>query len=72
MPIVALSSLLTGRTRLRDEHVHILKVDCDGCADYAPEGLEIGRMVGPAPWASEDAKAFIEEALALYAPAGEG
>ena len=38
----------------------------------SPEGLEIGRMVGPAPWASEDAKAFIEEALALYAPAGEG
>ena len=35
----------------------------------SPQGEEIGRMVGPAPWASEDAKAFIEEALRLYAPA---
>jgi len=34
----------------------------------SPEGEEIGRMVGPAPWASEDAKAFIAEALRLYAP----
>ena len=34
----------------------------------SPQGEEIGRMVGPAPWASEDAKAFIEEALRLYAP----
>ncbi|MEP5929660.1 MAG: TlpA disulfide reductase family protein, partial [Nitratireductor sp.] len=32
----------------------------------SPEGEEIGRMVGPAPWASEDAKAFIAEALDLY------
>lgn len=34
----------------------------------SPEGEELGRMVGPAPWASEDAKAFIEEALRLYVP----
>lgn len=34
----------------------------------SPQGEEIGRMVGPAPWASEDAKTFIEEALRLYAP----
>jgi hypothetical protein len=35
----------------------------------SPQGEEIGRMVGPAPWAGEDAKALIEEALRLYAPA---
>lgn len=35
----------------------------------SPEGEEIGRMVGPAPWASEDAKNLIEEALRLYGPA---
>lgn len=36
----------------------------------SPEGEEIGRMVGPAPWASEDAKNLIHEALRLYAPSG--
>ncbi|MEQ8951548.1 TlpA disulfide reductase family protein [Parvibaculum sp.] len=34
----------------------------------SPEGDELGRMAGPAPWASEDAKGLIEEALRLYAP----
>ncbi|MFN4354213.1 TlpA family protein disulfide reductase [Parvibaculum sp.] len=32
----------------------------------SPEGLEIGRMAGPANWASEDAKALVREALSLY------
>ncbi|WP_245545251.1 TlpA family protein disulfide reductase [Parvibaculum lavamentivorans] len=32
----------------------------------SPEGEEIGRMVGPAHWDSEDAKALIEAALAAY------
>lgn len=34
----------------------------------SPEGLEIGRMAGPANWASEDAKRLIIEALSLYGP----
>ena len=34
----------------------------------APEGLEIGRMAGPANWASDDAVKLVEEALRLYAP----
>ena len=32
----------------------------------SPEGEEIGRMVGPAHWDSEDAQALIEAALAAY------
>ncbi|PKQ08181.1 MAG: TlpA family protein disulfide reductase [Alphaproteobacteria bacterium HGW-Alphaproteobacteria-12] len=32
----------------------------------SPEGQEIGRMVGPAPWASDDARRLIETALSLY------
>ncbi|MBX3445245.1 MAG: TlpA family protein disulfide reductase [Parvibaculaceae bacterium] len=32
----------------------------------SPEGLEIGRMAGPANWASEDAKGLIRKALSLY------
>lgn len=34
----------------------------------SPEGLEIGRMAGPAHWASEDAVRLVEEALRLYGP----
>ena len=34
----------------------------------SPEGDELGRMAGPAPWASADAVALIEAALSLYAP----
>lgn len=34
----------------------------------SPDGREIGRMVGPAPWAGEDARRLIETALSLYAP----
>lgn len=34
----------------------------------SPEGLEIGRMAGPANWASEDGVGLVEEALRLYAP----
>ncbi|MEQ8267082.1 MAG: TlpA disulfide reductase family protein [Parvibaculum sp.] len=34
----------------------------------SPEGEEIGRMVGPAHWDSEDAKRLIEAALTAYAP----
>ena len=34
----------------------------------SPDGEELGRMAGPAPWASEDAKGLIGEALRLYAP----
>ncbi|MBX3507311.1 MAG: TlpA family protein disulfide reductase [Parvibaculum sp.] len=37
----------------------------------SPEGLEIGRMAGPAHWASEDAKQLIGEALRLYGSAQE-
>ena len=32
----------------------------------SPQGEEIGRMAGPAHWASEDAKALIAEAIRLY------
>lgn len=32
----------------------------------SPDGFEIGRMAGPANWASEDAKGLIREALSLY------
>ena len=34
----------------------------------SPEGEELGRMAGPAPWAGADARGLIEEALRLYAP----
>ncbi|MEQ9195374.1 MAG: TlpA disulfide reductase family protein [Parvibaculum sp.] len=34
----------------------------------SPEGEELGRMAGPAPWAGGDAKGLIAEALRLYAP----
>ncbi|MDX5364949.1 MAG: TlpA family protein disulfide reductase [Alphaproteobacteria bacterium] len=37
----------------------------------SPDGLEIGRMAGPAHWASEDAKALIRQALDLYGPSPE-
>lgn len=34
----------------------------------SPQGDEIGRMAGPAHWASEDAKTLIREAIRLYGP----
>ncbi|MEQ8283750.1 MAG: TlpA disulfide reductase family protein [Parvibaculum sp.] len=34
----------------------------------APDGREIGRLVGPAEWDGDDAKRLIEAVLTLYAP----
>lgn len=34
----------------------------------APDGREIGRLVGPAEWDGDDAKRLIEGVLTLYAP----
>lgn len=33
----------------------------------SPEGMELGRIVGPAEWNTDDAKALIAEAVRLYA-----
>tara|TARA_R110000824_G_scaffold118960_2_gene271503 strand:- start:120604 stop:121221 length:618 start_codon:yes stop_codon:yes gene_type:complete len=33
----------------------------------APDGMELGRIVGPAEWNTDDAKALIGEAVRLYA-----
>jgi thiol-disulfide isomerase/thioredoxin len=35
-----------------------------------PDGKEIGRLVGPADWASAEAKRLIEAAIAMAKPAG--